>query len=98
MHKALDKGPLLEAHEITMAKALMKHFPSWIQKMATSVLLARGSRVRDRTAAEVIDLVEEILEDNEITDTRADSEHANSAEHGMLSRLITSTNRTAPRS
>ena len=84
IHKALDKGPLLDAHEITLAKALMKHLPQWIQKMATSILLARGSRVRDRTAAEVIDLIEEILEDNEITDTRTDAERANSAEHGML--------------
>ena len=48
IHRALDKGPLLDAHEITMAKALMKHFLSWIQKVATSVLLARGSCVRDR--------------------------------------------------
>ena len=84
IHKALDKGPLLDAHEITLAKALMKHLPQWMQKMATSILLARGSRVRDRTAAEVIDLIEEILEDNEITDTRVDAERANSAEHGML--------------
>ena len=32
IHKALDKGPLLDMHEIMMAKALMKHFLSWIQK------------------------------------------------------------------
>ena len=31
IHKVLDKGPLLDAHEITLAKALMKHLPQWIQ-------------------------------------------------------------------
>jgi len=81
-----------------MAKALMKRFPSWIQKVATSVLLARGSHVRDRTAAEVIDLVEEILEDNKITDTRTDAEHANSAEHGMLTAGYESRRPPQPRS
>ena len=84
IHKALEKGPLLDAHEITMAKALMKRLPNWISKQSSTILLGRGSRVRDRTAAEVIDLAEEILEDNEITDTRADDEHANSAEFGLL--------------
>ena len=66
--------------------------------MATPILPARGSRVRDRTAAEVIDLVEEILEDNETTDTRADNEHASSAEHGMLGAGYESRRPPPPRS
>ena len=98
IHKALEKGPLLDAHEVTMAKALMKHLLNWIQKMASTILLGRGSRVRDRTAAEVIGLVEEILEDNEITNMRADNEHANSAEHGMLGAGYESRRPPLPRS
>ena len=46
IHKVLNKGLLLDMHEIMLAKALMKHLLSWIQKMATSVLLARGSHIR----------------------------------------------------
>ena len=83
IHKAMERGPLLAAHEVTMAKALMKHLPKWIHIQTSTILLGRGSRVRDRTAAEVIDLAEEILEDSEIIDTRGD-EHANSAEYGLL--------------
>ena len=40
IHKAPEKGPLLDAHEITMAKALIKCLLNWIQKMSSTILLS----------------------------------------------------------
>ena len=40
IHKALEKGPLLDVHKITMAKSLMKRAPTWLSMQSSTILLS----------------------------------------------------------